>query len=556
MKTHLNLIDISCKNNGSFKKYPYGISLEEIIEDQKLQSDNPFIGAYVNNHIFPLKSLLNNNSSVHFFDMTDENGRRFYFQSLTFILYKAVKDCYPEAEISITHGVPNGYYCVLNNIPENLSKHVVDNIACRMQSIIDADLPFIRTDIQRDEAIKLFEKNGLFDKAQLFSGYRQTYISVYQLDNNINFFQNDLVPSTGYIKLFALDLYNGGMMLRLPDKKNVNKIAKKIDSPKLFNIFAEHKSWGHLMQAKNIPQLNEHIENNHASFLIKVCEALHEKKIAKIAENIVNQGSRFVLIAGPSSSGKTTFSKRLSIQLATNGIHAHPISLDDYFLDRELTPKDENGNYDFECLEALDINLFNDNLKDLNEGKTISIPRFDFINGKRIYKGENITMGKNDILVIEGIHGLNPKLISAVPRNLTYLIFISALTQITIDRLDYISTTDNRLIRRMVRDFRYRKYSAIDTLQRWNSVRNGEDKNIFPFQENADAMFNSAMIYELGVLKRFAEPLLMDVPETVPEFGTAQRLLKILSLFQQIPTDEIPPTSILREFLDGSSFSY
>lgn len=552
----MNYIEISCINNGSFKKYPYGISLEEIIEDQKLESEIPFIGAYVNNHIFPLKSRLNKNSSILYFDFTDENGRRFYFQSLTFILYKAVKDYYPEAEISISHGVPNGYYCDLKNISEKVSNKVVDNIEKRMTEIINADLPFTKNEIPRDEAIKLFQKNGLFDKAQLFSRYPFAYITAYQLDNNINFFQNDLIPSTGLIHLFSLDYYNGGMMLRLPDRQNPYKIAKKVDSPKLFNIFLEHKSWGKLMNAKNIPQLNEHVENNQASFLIKVCEALHEKKIAQIAENIVLQKSRFVLIAGPSSSGKTTFSKRLSIQLATNGIHAYPISLDDYFLDREHTPKDEHGNYDFECLEAIDVQLFNENLKDLNEGKTVQIPKFDFVTGKRIYKGESITLNEHDVLVIEGIHGLNPKLISAVPRELTYLIFISALTQITIDRMDYISTTDNRLIRRMVRDYRYRKYSAIETLKRWSSVRKGEDKNIFPFQENADVMFNSAMIYELGVLKKYAEPLLMEVTETEPEFGTAQRLLKILQLFKQIPPDEIPPTSILREFLDGSSFKY
>ncbi|MDD4848745.1 MAG: nucleoside kinase [Bacteroidales bacterium] len=552
----MNLIEISCKNNGAFKKYPYGISLEEIIRDQNIESKYPLLGAYVNHHIFPLQSRLNNHSIVQFFDFTDNNGRRFYFQALTFILYKAVKDCYPEAELSLTHGVPNGYYFILKNLPETISKKVVGIIEHRMQTIIDSDVPFVKNEILRDEAIKIFEQNGLFDKAQLFTRYQNTYIPTYQLDNEINFFQSDLVPSTGYIHLFSLDFYNGGIMLRLPDKNNPEKIAKKIDSPKLFNIFLEHKSWGKLMNAKNIPQLNTHVENNKASFLIKVCEALQEKKIAKIAEDIVNKKSRFVLIAGPSSSGKTTFSKRLSIQLATNGIHSYPISLDNYFVDREHTPKDKEGNFDFECIEAIDVALFNQHLNELNEGKTVSFPRFDFISGKRIYQGDSIQLNSNDVVIIEGIHGLNPKLLETVPHELTYLIFISALTQITIDRLDYISTTDNRLIRRIVRDYRYRKYSALETLQRWNSVRRGEDQNIFPYQENADAMFNSAMIYELGVLKRYAEPLLMEVSEKDVEFGTAQRLLKILSLFQSIPPDEIPPTSILREFLDGSSFHY
>lgn len=553
----MNLIDIYCKNNGSVKKYPFGISLEEIIEDQKFVSENPFVGAYVNHHILPLNSRLNNNSFIQFFDISDENGRRYYFQSLIFILYKAVKDWYPETELSIAHGVPNGYYCVLKNLPEtNISAKVVENISNRMEEIIKANLPFIKNEIIRDEAIKLFQSNGLFDKASLFSRYSSVYIPTYQLDTEVNYFQNDLVPSTGYINLFALDLYNGGMMLRLPDKKNPNKISKKLDSPKLFSIFIEHKNWGKLMSAKNIPQLNEHVENNKASFLIKVCEALQEKKISQIANAIIEKKSRFVLVAGPSSSGKTTFSKRLAIQLATNGIRAFPISLDDYFVDRHLTPLDENGNYNFECLEAIDTDLFNQNLKELNEGKKVEIPKFNFHTGQRFYNGDYLTLKDNDILIVEGIHGLNPKLISSIPRELTHLIFISALTQITIDRLDYISTTDNRLIRRMVRDFRYRKYSALDTLNRWSSVRKGEDLNIFPFQENADSMFNSAMIYELGVLKSYAEPLLREVSETEPEFGTAQRLLKILSLFKQIPPNEIPPTSILREFLDGSSFKY
>lgn len=310
------------------------------------------------------------------------------------------------------------------------------------------------------------------------------------------------------------------------------------------------------MNAKNIPQVNKYIENDQASYLIQICEALQEKKIAQIADQIFTSKARFVMVAGPSSSGKTTFSKRLSIQLATNGIHAYIISLDDYFVDRELTPRDENGDYDFECLEALDLELFNQHLKQLNNGETVEIPRFMFSTGKRTSSDNIIRLQEHDILIIEGIHGLNPNLISAIPRKSTYLIFISALTQITIDRLHYISTTENRLIRRLVRDYRYRQYSAIETLNRWRSVRNGEDKNIFPFQENADAMFNSAMIYELSVLKKYAEPLLMDVPETEPAYGTAQRLLKILSLFKSIAPNEIPPTSILREFLDGSSFKY
>ena len=407
------------------------------------------------------------------------------------------------------------------------------------------------------DAVALFQEHGLSEKARLFQSLNRLYTIVNRLDDAVNYFHGYLAPSTGRINLFKITKYHDGILLRLPNPQKPDEIVCMEDYPKLFTIFREHKEWAKLVHAKNIPDVNALVDEDKASNLIKISEALHEKKIAQIADEIhLRSDVRFVMIAGPSSSGKTTFGKRLSVQLGAVGIHPYNISLDNYFVDRDKTPLDESGNYDFECLEALDLEQLNQDLVALTEGKEVLLPKFDFKTGTRYYDDERIRMRTGDVLIIEGIHGLNPALTPKIDPKLKYLIFISALTQISIDRQDHISTSDNRLIRRIVRDARYRNYSALDTLSRWQSVRLGEEKYIFPFQENADSMFNSALIYELGVLKYDAIPLLDEVPENVPEYNEARRLMGILSYFKPIGIKEIPPTSILREFLSGSSFRY
>jgi uridine kinase len=473
-------------------------------------------------------------------------------------LHKALKDLYPQAFLTVEHAVPHGYYCSFRQLPVAVDNTFITALRNRSQKIIDANLPFVTQQMPAAEAVEMFQENGLPEKARLFQSLNRFYITVNRLDDSINYFHGYLVPSTGCINIFEIHKYHDGVLLRLPNPQKPNEIACIEDHPKLFSIFREHKEWERLIQEKNIPDVNALVDEDKASNLIKISEALHEKKIAQIADDIYRRKEevRFIMIAGPSSSGKTTFGKRLSVQLGAVGMHPFNISLDNYFVDREKTPLDAAGNYDFERLDALDLEQLNQDLMDLTEGKEITLPKFDFKTGARYYDDEKIKMQEDDVVIIEGIHGLNPKLTTKIDPQLKYLVFISALTQISLDRQDHISTSDNRLIRRIVRDARYRNYSALETLSRWRSVRSGEEKYIFPFQENADIMFNSALIYELGVLKYDAIPLLDEVPENTPEYNEAQRLIRILSYFKTIGLREIPPTSILREFLSGSSFRY
>ena len=550
-------IAIHCENTGSHKMYSLGTTAREIFDDQKVSLDFPVLGCYVNNLVNDMNYAVSRPVNIRFFDFTGASGQRIYFRSLVFILHKALKDLYRQAFLTVEHAVPRGYYCSFRQLPVSVDDTFIATLKKRAQEIIAADLPFITRQIPTTEAVKLFQEHGLSEKAHLFQSLNRLYTIVNHLDDAVNYFHGYLAPSTGCLNVFDINKYHDGILLRLPNPQNPNEIADMEDHPKLFHIFREHKEWARLVQAKNIPDVNALVDGDKASNLIKISEALHEKKIAQIADEIHQRKEvRFVMIAGPSSSGKTTFGKRLSVQLGAVGIHPYNISLDNYFVDREKTPLDEAGNYDFERLDALDLEQLNQDLVDLTEGKEVLLPKFDFKTGKRYYDGENIKIREDDVVIIEGIHGLNPELTPKIDPKLKYLIFISALTQISIDRQDHISTSDNRLIRRIVRDARYRNYSALDTLSRWKSVRSGEEKYIFPFQENADSMFNSALIYELGVLKYDAIPLLDEVPENTPEYNEAQRLIRILSYFKPIGIREIPPTSLLREFLSGSSFRY
>jgi len=550
-------ITIHCENNGSYKMYLVGTSAREIFNDQNISLSFPVLGCYVNNLVSDMNYVVSTPVNIRFFDFTDLSGQRIYFRSLVFVLHKALKDLYRQASLTIEHAVPYGYYCSFLNLPVAVDDEFITAFEKRALEIITADLPFVTQQILTTEAVALFQEHGLAEKARLFQSLNRLYTIVNRLDDSVNYFHGYLAPSTQCVNIFEINKYHDGILLRLPNPQKPNEVVGMEDHPKLFTIFREHKEWAKLVQAKNIPDVNTIVDCDKASNLIKISEALHEKKIAQIADEICHRKDvRFIMIAGPSSSGKTTFGKRLSVQLGAAGRHPYNISLDNYFVDREKTPLDETGNYNFERLDALDLEELNQNLVDLTEGKEVILPKFDFKTGKRFYDDEKITMKPDDVIIIEGIHGLNPELTPKIDPKLKYLIFISALTQISIDRQDYISTSDNRLIRRIVRDARYRNYSALDTLSRWRSVRAGEEKYIFPYQENADVMFNSALIYELGVLKYDAIPLLEEVPENTSQYNEAQRLMRILSYFKPIGMREIPPTSLLREFLSGSSFRY
>ncbi|MFZ4399248.1 MAG: nucleoside kinase [Bacteroidales bacterium] len=552
------MIEIICTNCELKREYPIGTKMSEIASDMQICLKHPILGVLVNNKLKELNYQVFKPKTIQFIDITHHIGIRMYIRSLAFVLVKAIKDLHPSASVSIEHSISKGWYCEVNNSHLFLDENTIGLIKKRMQEIIEMDIPFIRKEILTTEAIKLFEENGFHDKLLLFKTRNQLYSSVYHLDDTINYFYGYLVPSTSYLNKFNVVKYFNGLLLQVPNQKHPEQINELTIQNKMFKIFREHKKWCEILEVPYVGSLNAAVIEKRDYELIQISEALHEKKIAKIADSIYKRRDeiRIILIAGPSSSGKTTFSMRLSVQLKVLGFKTVQISLDNYFVNREFTPKDENGEYDFESIEALDIEQFNRDLLDLMKGNEVEIPKFDFITGKRFYNNTKLKISKDSLIIIEGIHGLNPKLTHMIEVKMKYRIFVSALTQLSIDKQNPIPTTDNRLIRRIVRDYRSRGYSALDTLKRWESVRKGEDQNIFPFQENADIMFNSALLYELGVLKTFAEPILKVVPENMPEYAEAVRLQKFISYFLPISEREIPPTSILREFLGGSSFVY
>ncbi len=554
----MNTIEVICLNCNQRREFPKGITLAEVAQQLNVQLKYPVLGALVNNRLRELSYDLYKPKTVKFIDFSNNIGYRMYVRSVYFLLYAAVKEVLPRALLRIDHSVSKGWYAELEGENIELNEDLIKRIKEKMEELVSADLPFTRKEILTTEAAELFKNNGQMDKAELFGSRHEMYTSVYGLNGYINYFYGYLVPSTAYLTRFDIRHYYKGILIRVPDPENFEISAEVIHQPKLFKIFREHKKWINILDVPYVGSLNKATTEKRDTDLIKISEALHEKRIARIADKIYKWHDRvkIILISGPSSSGKTTFSKRLSIQLMVLGLKPVQISLDNYFVDREHTPRDENGEYDFESLNAIDIELFNQNLSDLLNGRQVRLPRFDFNSGKRSYYNGTFQMRPDQVLIIEGIHGLNPALTPTIDPARKFGIFVSALTQISIDAQNPVSSTDNRLIRRMVRDYRFRGYSALETLKRWDSVRNGEEKNIFSFQENAEVMFNSALLYELAVLKTYAESLLKTVPEGEPEHAEAQRLMKFLSYFQPISSREIPPTSILREFLGGSSFIY
>jgi len=551
-------IAITCINSGTTKKVAKGTPLTQVIKEFGVIMNNPILGAKVNNVLEELTFLVFHPIEVQFIDITSPEGMRMYTKSLSFVLYKAINELFKDSHLRIDHSISKGIYCKATIPNHSLTLQDVTAVKQRMREIVNADLPFIHMEEETEEVIRLFETHGLTDKIDLLKHRGRNFSSYYKLGDHIDAYYGYLVPSTGYLQVFDLNKYFNGILLQVPQTNNPKKVEPLVIQNKLFEIFQEFSQWIKILDVPNISDLNNSCSNGKSEVLIKVAEALHEKKIGQIADNIRSRKEhvKIILISGPSSSGKTTFAKRLAIHLIVNGMKPLNLSLDNYFVDRDKTPLDENGNHDFEAVEALDISLFNENLLALLNGEKIEIPKFSFETGTRYYDGETVHMQPENVLIIEGIHGLNPQLTSSIPAEAKYKIYVSALAAINIDDHNRISTTDNRLVRRIVRDYRYRKYSARDTISRWPSVRLGEEKHIFPFQEEADIMFNSALLYELAVLKPFAEPILLEVQPNQPEYSEATRLLGFFRYLKPLQPTQIPPTSILREFLGGSSFSY
>lgn len=550
------MVRIYCKNTNSFKDFPEGISLLEIYKGFDLQMPYGTVSAKVNNKVESLDFRVYYNKDVEFLDITSASGMRTYVRSLCFILVKAVEELYPEGSISLEHPVSKGYYCNLH-LDRSIGLDDVKRIKQKMQEIIDEDIPFQRTESHTDDIVRLFRQHGMLDKAKLLETSGQLYSYYYRLGDTVDYYYGSLVPSTGYIQLFDIVKYYDGLLLRIPNRENPNKLEEVVKQEKMLEVFQEYQRWNRILGISTVGDFNIACNKGLATDLINVSEALQEKKIAQIADEITSRNQngervKLVLISGPSSSGKTTFSKRLSIQLMTNGIRPYPISLDDYFVNREETPLGIDGKHDFESFYALDLPFFEEQLKELLEGKEVELPRFNFVTGKREWSGKKLRIDDHMVLILEGIHALNPALTPNIPAESKYKIYVSALTTILLDNHNYIPTTDNRLLRRIIRDYKYRNYSAEETIARWPSVRAGEDKWIFPYQEYADTMFNSALLFELAVMKEYAEPILRKVPNNCPEYSEAHRLLKFLSYFTSLQDKELPPTSLLREFLGGS----
>ena len=549
-------VKIRCKNNGETKEIAIGSTLKEAYEAFGLSMEFGPINATVNNRTEGLNYRLYHNKDVEYFDLHSATGERCYMRTLFFVLCKSVHDLYPDSKVVIDIPVSNGYYCNLM-LGHDVTETDVTRIRERMRQLIDAKLPIHRYEVPTEEAVRIFSSRGDKAKAKLLRSTGKLYTTYYEIDGYVDNFYGSLLINTSQLTLFGLEKYFDGALLRLPSRQNPAELGALIRQDKMFDIFKEQHRWNRILGVSTVGDFNEAVRSGQTTGLINVSEALQEKKIASIAEQIAHrQGTRVVLIAGPSSSGKTTFCKRLSIQLVTCGIKPIQISLDDYFVDRHLTPKDENGEYDYESVHALNIPLLNEQLQQLFEGKTIELPKYNFQTGKSEKSGKRLQLGDNQVLVLEGIHALNPELTAQIPQEQKFHIYISALTTILLDDHNYIRTTDNRLLRRIIRDYKYRGVNAQETIHRWPSVRAGENKWIFPYQENADVMFNTAMLFELAVIKQQAEPLLDLVPENCPEYAEAYRLRTFLDYIQPIPNRALPPTSLLREFLGGSSFKY
>ena len=550
------MIQIHCSNNGQTISVPVGSTMEEVYQLLGLQMEHGPVLAKVNNKVEGMHYRAYKQKNVEFLDITSSSGVRAYTRTLFFVLCKAVHDIYNEATVAIDIPVSNGYYVDLD-IGHPVTLDDAGRIRRRMQEIISAALPIHRFETTTEEAIRIFTELHTFSKVKLLKGSGRLFTTYYDIDGYIDYYYGALLTNTSQLYLFGLEKYYDGLLLRIPSREHPDELGEMTHQDKMFGIFKEHHRWQDILGLRTIGDLNEAISLGLSSKLIQISEALQEKKIGQIADEIARRsGVRIVLIAGPSSSGKTTTCKRLSVQLAVNSIKPVPISLDDYFLDRDLTPRDAKGDYDFEHLHALNLPLLNQQMNALFRGEEVELPRYNFQLGKSEWSGRKLRLHDDEILVVEGIHALNPELMSQVPADQIYRVYASALTTLLLDKHNYIPTTDNRLLRRIIRDHKYRGVSAIETIRRWPSVRAGENKWIFPFQENADAMFNTAMLFELAVIRSQAEPLLEEVPESAPEYSEAYRLLKFLRYIKSIPETQIPPTSLLREFLGGSSFEY
>lgn len=550
------VIQIRCKNNKKIVNVNIGSTLSDVLNEINLKMPYGPVCAKVNNKVEGLHYRLYHKKDVEFLDMTSGSGSRNYTRSVFFVLCKAVKDIWPKSHVVIDIPVSNGYYCDLR-IGRPVTEEDVAKVKARMDEIIAAAMPIRRHESVTEKAIKLFSDLGDTAKVKLLQTTGRLYTTYYEIDGYYDFYYGSLLTNTKQIYLYGLDKYYDGMLLRIPTLKDPSILPEMIRQDKLFEIFKEHHHWQDVMEIRTVGDFNNAVDTDHSIDLINISEALQEKKIAHIADEIAKRkGVKLILLAGPSSSGKTTTCKRLSIQLIANGLRPLQISLDDYFVDRELSPRDEKGDYDFESIHALNLKLINEQFNALFHGEEVELPRYDFPTGKSVKSGNKLKMEDNNVLVVEGIHALNPELTAQIPEELKYRVYVSALTTILLDDHNYIPTTDNRLLRRIIRDYKYRGVDARETIRRWPSVRAGENKWIFPFQENADVMFNSAMLFELAVIKQQAEPLLEQVPENCPEYSEAYRLLKFLKYIKPIPNTDIPPTSLLREFLGGSSFKY
>ncbi len=552
-------IKVICENLGNELDIPMGTSLLEI--SRRLTSGpHPFLAAFVNNRVKELNYKIYTPVTIRFIDITSFAGIRVYQRTSWFILQKAVRDLYPGQTLHIRHSMgQSGFYCEIEGI-DPLTREATAALEERMRAIVAADLPIIRTKVLTEEVRARYAEQGFDDKIALLDTRPRLYSELYTLGDLPGYFYGSLAPSTGYITRFGIEPYYRGFYLALPLRTSPDELHKHVSQEKMFGIFREYQSWVALMGVPTIGAVNARALAGDAGGMIKIAEAFHERKFAEVADAIQEahrtHGVRMVLISGPSSSGKTTSAKRLGLQLGVLGLRPVMISLDDYFVEREKTPRDENGQYDYEALEAIDLELFNDHLHRLLQGQSVDIPRYDFITGRRTQHDTPLTLDERSILIIEGIHGLNPRLTPSVPDAVKFKIYISCFTSVAMDNLSRIATTDNRLLRRLTRDYRQRGADALQTLSRWASVRRGEERHIFPYQENADVMFNSSLFYEISALRPFAEKILREVPDTVPEYDEARRMLKFLDNFIPIPPDEIPPTSILREFIGGSSFKY
>ncbi len=547
------MVNILCINSGESRHFPAGMSLVDIYNSLDFELPYGAVAARVNNEVHSLSFRVYRNKDVEFLDITSQDGMRVYVRSLTFVMMKAMHDLFPERVIRLENPISNGFYCRMDT---ELTESEVDAVRENMRSIIERNIPFRSVECHVEEAIEVFTSIGRYDKVRLLETCGTIYASYYILDDYIDYYYGGLLPSTGYIKLFEIEKYGDGVLLRIPNRDCPMSLEDKVPQEKLQERFTERHRWHQVMGVETIGDFNKAVLAGYGIDLVNVSEALQEKRISYIADEIVRKGARVVLIAGPSSSGKTTTSKRLSVHLMACGLKPYAISLDDYFLNRTDTPRKEDGDYDFESIYSIDLPYFNESLNRILAGEDVELPHYNFQTGEREFLGNRIKLTPQMVLVIEGTHGLNSMLTQQIPEEEKYRVYVSALTSIKLDNHNYIPTSDNRLLRRMLRDYKYRGYSAVETIRRWPDVREGEEKWIFPYQENADVMFNSALLYELAVLKPHVEPLLRNVPQNIPEYSEARRLLKFLKYIVPLQDKELPPTSLIREFLGGSSFTY